>query len=67
MTNAIFHMDINGGWFSSKPTIKTTSGWDPLFALMIGYLCAFEYSPKAIKHDLNSNFPENPHHTPGWG
>ena len=64
MTNALFNMNIKGGWFSSKPTINTTAGWDPLFALMVGYLCAFEFSPKAIKSALKSDpsnrFPENP-------
>ena len=61
MTNEIFHMDIHGGWISSKPCIKTKEGWDPLFGLMIGYLCAFEYSPMEIKRDLTSDqFPPNP-------
>ncbi len=66
MENAIFNMDINGGWFSAKPCIKTTEGWDPLLALMAGYLCAFEYSPKEIKEDLNSDFPQDPGQCTGW-
>jgi len=65
--NALFHMSINGGWFSSKPVIKTANGWDPLFALMVAYLCAYEYSPSAIKKDLNSDFPSDPNGWPGWG
>ena len=65
--NALFSMDINGGWFSSRPVIKTMPNWDPLFALLISYLCAFEYSPNAIKSDLNSDFPSDPHGWPGWG
>ena len=67
MVNALFTMDMRGGWFSSKPLVNTAAGWDPLFALMVAHLCAFEYSPKAIKKDLNSNFPESPHGCPGWG
>ena len=67
MVNALFTMDMRGGWFSSKPLVNTAAGWDPLFALMVAHLCAFEYSPKAIKKDLNSNFPENPNGCPGWG
>ena len=64
MTNALFDMEINGGWFSSKPCIQSNKGQDPLLALMIGYLCAYEYSPKEIKEDLNSNFPQDPNHRP---
>lgn len=60
MTNALFSMDLRGGWFSTKPLVNTSAGWDPLFALMVAYLCAFEYSPKAIKKDLDSDFPSNP-------
>jgi len=66
-SNPLFDMEMRGGWFSSKPLIKTKMNWDPLFGLMIGYLCAFEYSPKEIKSDLNSDFPSDPHGWPGWG
>ena len=67
MSNPLFTMEVRGGWVSSKPLIKTNAGWDPLFALMVGYLCAFEYSPSAIKSDLNSDFPSDPNGWPGWG
>ena len=67
MTNALFTMDMRGGWFSSKPLINTAAGWDPLFALMVAFLCAYEYSPKAIKSDLNSDFPNDPNGWPGYG
>ena len=64
--NNLFNMEINGGWFSAKPHINTIQGWDPLFALMVAYLSAFEYSPKAIKDDLNSDFPNSPNGWTGW-
>ena len=67
VTNALFNMDIRGGWISSSPLIQTAPGWDPLFALIVGYLCAFEYSPSSIKKDLNSDFPNDPNGWPGWG
>ena len=66
MTNALFSMDLRGGWFSTKPLVNTSAGWDPLFALMVAYLCAFEYSPKAIKKDLDSDFPSNPNAWKGY-
>ena len=65
--NNMFQMHMRGGWFSSEPLIKTAPGPDPLLALMVAYLCAYEYSPKAIKHDLNSDFPGSPNGCPGWG
>ena len=67
VTNALFNMDIRGGWLSASPLIQTATNWDPLFALMVAYLCAFEYSPSAIKKDLVSDFPSDPNGYPGWG
>ena len=66
MTNALFAMQLRGGWFSTKPLVNTAAGWDPLFALLVAHLCAFEYSPNAIKKDLNSDFPDDPHGWPGY-
>ena len=66
MSNTLFDMDIRGGWFNSKPLINTKQNWDPLFALVVAYLAAFEYSPKEIKSDLNSDFPSDPFGWQGW-
>ena len=40
-----------------RPVIATQPNWDPTLALIIAYLCAYEYGPKAIKSDLNTKFP----------
>jgi len=66
MTNPLFSCQMRGGWVSSNPLIETGEFWDPTLALMVAYLCAYEYSPKEIKEDLNSDFPENPNAFPGW-
>jgi hypothetical protein len=59
----VYHQ-LAGGWFSMRPVIATQPNWDPTLALIIAYLCAYEYGPKAIKSDLNSDFPDNPR---SWG
>ena len=69
MTNALFAMQLRGGWFSTKPLVNTAAGVDPLFALMTAHLCAFEYSPNAIKnclaHNRDMDFPDDPSNWPG--
>ena len=55
VTNALFTMQLRGGWFSTKPLVNTAAGVDPLFALMTAHLCAFEYSPNAIKDCLSAH------------
>ena len=57
--NPVFKMMQSGGWFSN-PVIKNKEGWDPTFALLIGFLCSKEYNPKEIKEDLNPIFPNSP-------
>ncbi|MEM9400254.1 MAG: hypothetical protein AAF984_08595 [Verrucomicrobiota bacterium] len=56
----VFLLDLVGGWWKKKPIVKTAQGWDPVFGLLVAYLCAYEYSPKEIKHDLESKFPQRP-------
>ena len=69
VTNALFTMQLRGGWFSTKPLVNTAAGVDPLFALMTAHLCAFEYSPNAIKdclaHNRDMDFPDDPSNWPG--
>ena len=63
--NAIFDMQMRGGWVSTKPLVQTAEGWDPCFALLVAYLAAYEFSPDAIKSDLDSDFPSDPNGWPG--
>jgi len=58
--NPLFQLTMAGGWFAKTKVLKTAEHWDPVLALIVGYLCAFEYSPQEIKADLKSNFPNNP-------
>eukprot|EP00931_Biecheleriopsis_adriatica_P051169 TRINITY_DN29650_c0_g1_i2.p1 TRINITY_DN29650_c0_g1~~TRINITY_DN29650_c0_g1_i2.p1 ORF type:complete len:289 (-),score=59.15 TRINITY_DN29650_c0_g1_i2:34-900(-) len=51
---------------SSTPVISTALGWDPTLALLVAYFCTFEYSPFAIKNDLETNFPSTPTGWPGY-
>lgn len=58
--NPVFELTLVGGWMNKKPVVKTAHGWDPLLALLIAYLIAYEYSPGEIKSDLKSDFPHAP-------
>jgi len=64
LRSKLFTVTKAGGWLSSQCIVKTKQDWDPMLALLVAFLCSTEYSPKAIKSDLNSNFPEDP---TSWG
>jgi hypothetical protein len=64
LANDIFKMRLNGGWVSINPIIDTSPDWDPTLALIIAYMCAYEFSPSEIKNDFKPNFPSDPY---AWG
>jgi hypothetical protein len=54
LRNALFSMQMRGGWASPspKPLLTTAPGWDPCLALLVAELVAYELSPGAIKAAL---------------
>lgn len=60
-----FSMNVKGGWTYIKPVIYSKPGNDPIFALLLGYLAAIQYSPAEIKRDFVPNFPHEPPSS-GW-
>eukprot|EP00933_Yihiella_yeosuensis_P066441 TRINITY_DN70715_c0_g1_i1.p1 TRINITY_DN70715_c0_g1~~TRINITY_DN70715_c0_g1_i1.p1 ORF type:complete len:301 (-),score=53.68 TRINITY_DN70715_c0_g1_i1:87-989(-) len=60
----LFDMTMKGGWMGPIPIIQTSSSFDPTLSLIIGYMCAFEFSPSGVKVDLDCQFPKDPYQ---WG
>eukprot|EP00928_Gymnodinium_smaydae_P063523 TRINITY_DN47076_c0_g1_i1.p1 TRINITY_DN47076_c0_g1~~TRINITY_DN47076_c0_g1_i1.p1 ORF type:complete len:300 (-),score=38.35 TRINITY_DN47076_c0_g1_i1:146-1045(-) len=61
---SMFDMTMTGGWANPTPVVESVGAYDPTLVLMLAYMCAFEFSPSAIKVDLDCKFPQSPF---DWG